>query len=102
MSCHHLQASSSASDQDSHAGHAFLHDFCMSLPYGALAIIAAIVLVALGARQAAAHVGVGGLIVTGSAVLSLKAWRSDKPTAALTMLSGGECQSVIRFFAPFL
>ena len=36
-------------EEDSHTGHAVLHDFCMMIPYGALALIVSIALWASGA-----------------------------------------------------
>lgn len=37
--------------EDSHAGHAVLHDFCMMIPFGALAVMASIALWASGAAS---------------------------------------------------
>ena len=88
-----MQASSAStpatSDDDGHAGHAFLHDFCMSLPYSGLAAAAAVALAVMGATQAAIQVAIGTAIVAVTAVLSLKQWKVDKSSAPLTLITGG-------------
>ncbi len=85
-----MQASSSSSAADSHAGHAFLHDFCMAIPYGALALVAAAVLLSIGAKQAATSLAVGGVVVGGASVLSLKNWKVQASCTPMTLVSGGE------------
>ncbi len=96
-----MQASSpsSLSDNDGHAGHAFLHDFCMSLPYSGLAAAAAVALAVMGATQAAVQVAMGTAIVAVTAVLSLKQWKVDKSSAPLTLITGGNC-GVELLFSP--
>lgn len=86
-----LQASSSSSvpSDSSHAGHAFLHDFCMSLPYAAISMIAATALSCLGAKQAAVPLFIGGATVAIASILSLKKWKADKSSSVLTLLIGG-------------
>ncbi len=62
----------------------------MSLPFSVVAIVSAAVLAFLGHQQAAIPLLLGGVVVGGASVQSLKLWRSDAPTTPFTFVSGGE------------
>ena len=76
---------------DSHEGHAFLHDFCMAIPYGM-----GMAVVGLGSLLFGA--GSKGFLVAGLAAallaltfLSLIQWRARRPSKVLTLAQAGEC-----------
>ena len=76
---------------DSHEGHAFLHDFCMAIPYGM-----GMTMTGLGSLLFGA--GSNGFLVAGLAAallaltfLSLIQWRARRPSKALTLAQAGEC-----------
>ncbi len=74
----------------------------MTLPYGALAVVAAAALAMLGAREAAVKVAVGGVVVAAAAVLSLKQWRNDNKSTPVTLLSAGNMPSAHPYGSIFL
>mmetsp|Transcript_23263 Transcript_23263/g.59427 ORF Transcript_23263/g.59427 Transcript_23263/m.59427 type:complete len:203 (+) Transcript_23263:921-1529(+) len=89
----HTAASSSSSGQvdDSHAGRAFLHDFCMTIPYSAVALAGAAVMWFLGGAIQAlapttAAVGVATIVTS---ILSLKNWKQGKEATPFTFLAAG-------------
>jgi hypothetical protein len=81
-----------ASEGSDHAGHAFLHDFCMTIPFGAIALVSAGALTALGAAQTAVPVALCGLAVVIASVLSLKSWRINEQSFPYTLISAGASQ----------
>ncbi len=95
----HTHASSSsasngaAAGSDSHAGYAVLHDFCMTLPYGTVALLVGVVSFFVGSAVLKslavplAGVGAGTLAL---AVLSLKGWKQGKSSAPYTLLTAGK------------
>ncbi|KAG1658521.1 hypothetical protein FOA52_009865 [Chlamydomonas sp. UWO 241] len=91
-----VQASSSASPpgDEPHAGHAFLHDFCMSIPYGALVIAAGVVAFALGAQSLLLPVCGGGAVALVCSVLSLQAWKAREDSTPYTVMAGGSAGAV--------
>lgn len=79
---------------DSHEGHAFLHDFCMAIPYGMGMAVVGLVSLFFGA-------GSNGFLVAGLAAallaltfLSLIQWRAQRPSKVLTLAQAGECWGV--------
>lgn len=75
--------------EDPHAGHAFLHDFCMSIPYGALTLVGGGVSAAMGAQQLGLQLAGAGAAVCAASVLSLRAWRSGGQSTPYTFVSAG-------------
>lgn len=74
---------------DSHEGHAFLHDFCMAIPYGMGMAVVGLVSLFFGA-------GSNGFLVAGLAAallaltfLSLIQWRARRPSKVLTLAQAG-------------
>ena len=82
-------ASSSSGAASSHSGKAFLHDFCMSIPYATLALVAGLVFTCLGRREAAVHMAGAGAVVCLASILSLKEWRSGNSSMPFTLMSAG-------------
>ncbi len=68
--------------------HAFLHDFCMCIPYG--------ILVAAGGLLSAIWYGVPGLYIAAAGLIeiflsarSLKTWRKGASSTVYTLIEGG-------------
>mmetsp|Transcript_21100 Transcript_21100/g.35949 ORF Transcript_21100/g.35949 Transcript_21100/m.35949 type:complete len:216 (+) Transcript_21100:55-702(+) len=81
----------SSSDSSNHAGHAVLHDFCMTLPYGAATLAGALACFLIGATLKALALplaGVGAFTLL-SSVISLKQWKQGNNTAPYTLASAG-------------
>ena len=93
--------SSSSSGGDGEAAahsngrHAFLHDFCMAIPYGALLLAGGLAAKLAGWGQPAAVMAVVGALQVALANLSLKAWRSGKSAAAATLTEAGKQQRLL-------
>lgn len=81
--------SDSGSSGDSHKGHAFLHDFCMSIPYGAIAVFAGVALYVLGLTDLAGVAVVSGGTCAMASVLSLKEWKAGGSSTTYTLTSAG-------------
>lgn len=79
--------------------HAFLHDFCMSIPYGAVAIVAGLALFALGHTNMASVATVTGGTVAMASVLSLKEWKAggSSSTYALTTASASAATAYVSY-----
>jgi len=69
-------------------GHAVLHDFCMAIPYGAVTLLAGLVLLGLGASTAVPQCIGGGSLVLLSSFLSFKAWKKQDDSTLFTLASG--------------
>lgn len=74
---------------NSHAGHAVLHDFCMSLPYAALAAVSAVLAVAFKASTVGLQLGAVAAVVAACSVMSLKAWKRGGSSTPYTLVSAG-------------
>ncbi|KAJ9513582.1 hypothetical protein QJQ45_006111 [Haematococcus lacustris] len=76
---------------NSHAGHAFLHDFCMTIPYGVVALLASVVALFLGTamKPLALPLAGAGVVALACSSFSLKTWKQGQSTAPFTMLSAG-------------
>lgn len=83
---------------DDHAGHAFLHDFCMTIPYSAIGLVASIALYFLGSSvlrisEALPLFGLCSIIVGLASAFSLSLWKKGQVgtglTSIITMVSGG-------------
>lgn len=75
---------------NSHAGHAVLHDFCMTIPYGGIAMLSGLVAFVFKASSVGTQLAGAGAVVSLASVLSLRSWRSGGATAPYTLVSGGE------------
>lgn len=89
-----LQGDASASPSDSHAGHAILHDFCMTIPYGALVAAAGVVSVFMGASTLGAGGVSAGLAVALTSYVSLKEWTKGNSSAPYTLTSASVAAGV--------
>ncbi|KAL4422629.1 hypothetical protein ABPG75_008826 [Micractinium tetrahymenae] len=69
--------------------HAFLHDFCMCLPYGALVAVGGLLARLFGWGQPAVVMMVVGALQLALSSLSLKVWRQNKSAAPFTLLEAG-------------
>jgi hypothetical protein len=70
-------------------GHAVLHDFCMAIPYGTLALVGGLVALVSGGGLLAGGVAAGGALVCAMAALSLKAWKARTACTPYTLVSAG-------------
>jgi hypothetical protein len=82
------QAASSGGSA-SHAGRALLHDFCMTIPYSAIALVSAVIAVVLKAPSAGMQLAGAGAAVALCSVLSLRAWRRGGSAVPFTLASTG-------------
>lgn len=64
-----------------------LHDFCMTLPYGVLAVVVGVVGLLLGGGVFGWLTLGNGVAVLAMAALSLRAWRKGNLTKTFTILS---------------
>lgn len=70
--------------------HAFLHDFCMCIPYGGLVTLGGLVMMLFGVGQVAKLIAGAGVSMLVLSTLSLKSWRAQQPVAKLfTLLEAG-------------
>lgn len=70
--------------------HAFLHDFCLCIPYGGLIALCGLVMKLFGGGQTALLIAGAGVAEMALSALSLKAWRARQPVAGLfTVLEAG-------------
>ncbi|KAF5827634.1 hypothetical protein DUNSADRAFT_328 [Dunaliella salina] len=86
-------------ESDSHAGHAILHDFCMMIPYGMLALLASLVMFFAPAplRTLALPLAGAGGTALGTSVLSLQRWRQGLQSAPLTLATAA-CSGGFAFY----
>lgn len=90
-------AAPAAGSGHGHGGgrHAFLHDFCMCLPYGALVAAGGLLAKLFGWGQPAVVMMAVGVLQLGLASLSLKVWRQSKSAAPFTLLEAGKCRRLL-------
>lgn len=74
---------------DAHDGHAKLHDFCMTIPYGAIAAVGGVVSLLFGAHNLGPKIATAGVLVCASSFLSLKSWRQGGASTPFTATSAG-------------
>jgi hypothetical protein len=73
-----------------HAGHAILHDFCMTMPYGAAATVAGAASYLLGGGGLLGMTAsAAGAMICMSSFLSLQCWRQGQSSALYTLISAG-------------
>lgn len=70
--------------------HAFLHDFCMCIPYGALVAAGGLLAKLFGWGQPAIVMMAVGVLQLALSSLSLKVWRLNKSAAPFTLLEAGK------------
>lgn len=75
---------------DGHAGHAMLHDFCMTIPYGGIALVSGLVAFVFKATTAGMQLSGAGAVISLCSVLSLKTWKTGGSSTPYTLLSGGK------------
>ena len=64
--------------------HAFLHDFCMSIPYGCIVVLTGIAVAYMKPLAAGILLIASGLGVLVSSNISLKRWKQGKDTSVST------------------
>mmetsp|Transcript_20396 Transcript_20396/g.36617 ORF Transcript_20396/g.36617 Transcript_20396/m.36617 type:complete len:205 (-) Transcript_20396:523-1137(-) len=69
--------------------HAFLHDFCITIPYGAFVLVNAIIFYLAGLVDLAAVSAVSSATIAMASVLSLKTWRRDESSTMYTLVAAG-------------
>lgn len=93
-------SSSSSSPPSDHEGHAFLHDFCMTIPFSVIGMVASAALAILGSSvslisQSIPLLAAASVILGLTAVLSLSLWRKGQigttVTSLVTLVSGAQC-----------
>jgi len=67
--------------------HAALHDFCMAIPYGALALVGGLIVLASGGGSLGGGLAAGGAIVCAMAAMSLRAWRAGTSSTPFTLIA---------------
>jgi hypothetical protein len=71
------------------ARHAVLHDFCMCIPYGAIALLAGVGLFFLNLTNIAGTALVAGATALAASVLSLQEWKAGGDSKQYTLISSG-------------
>jgi hypothetical protein len=89
-----MQGSSSS---NSHAGHAFLHDFCMTIPYGGIAALSGLLAFAFKAPAVGLQLAAVAAVVALCSILSLKSWKAGGSSTAYTLVSAGEISLATHF-----
>ena len=95
----HASASPSPSSSDDHDGHAFLHDFCMTIPFSVIALVASATLLAIGGSAVSSKISsslplfaASSITIALSSALSLVLWKKGQIgtslTSLVTMISG--------------
>lgn len=82
----HVVASAASPSSSSHA---VLHDFCMSIPYGALLAVGGMASLLFGAGQMGWFVASSGAFVAFNSFLSLRHWKTGRDSSMFTALTGG-------------
>lgn len=67
--------------------YAFLHDFCMQIPYGGIVVLSGLVLGVKGPLAAGVLLSLTGMGVLMCARSSLKAWKAGRPSTYYTLMS---------------
>ncbi|KAF8058107.1 FAX1 [Scenedesmus sp. PABB004] len=78
-----------AASGDGHAGHAKLHDFCMTIPYGGLALLSGVLAMALKASGVGLLLLGAGALISAASVLSLRSWKGGGGSAPYTLACAG-------------
>ena len=85
-----MQVSLVDSSAAAHGGrHAFLHDFCMVIPYSAIIAAAGLVTLAFGSRAAGVQLLLGGVVMGAAAFSSLRRWKRQLPSRLVTTFAAG-------------
>ena len=85
-----MQVRLADSSDAAHGGrHAFLHDFCMVIPYSAIVAAAGLVTLVLGSRTAGVQLLLGGAVMGGAAFSSLRRWKRQQPSRLVTTFAAG-------------
>mmetsp|Transcript_10035 Transcript_10035/g.23922 ORF Transcript_10035/g.23922 Transcript_10035/m.23922 type:complete len:221 (+) Transcript_10035:285-947(+) len=69
--------------------HAVLHDFCMSIPYGATAVLGGLISALIGWRGLGFAVSAGGILICLLSAASLRAWKARKSCTLFTSTGSG-------------
>ncbi len=79
-----------SSEAAQHGGrHAFLHDFCMVIPYSIIIAAAGLVTLVFGSRTAGVQLLLGGVVMGGAAFSSLRRWKRQLPSRLVTTFAAG-------------
>lgn len=74
---------------DPHAGHAKLHDFCMTIPYGGIALLSGLVALVFKAQGVGLQLLGAGAVISLCSVLSVKSWKAGGGSVPFTLVSAG-------------
>eukprot|EP00882_Tetradesmus_deserticola_P008934 GHRQ01009424.1.p1 GENE.GHRQ01009424.1~~GHRQ01009424.1.p1 ORF type:complete len:179 (+),score=16.12 GHRQ01009424.1:127-663(+) len=77
------------SQADPHAGHAKLHDFCMTIPYGGVALLSGVLALVFKAPAVGLHLVGAGMVISLCSVLSIKAWKASSSSTPYTFVCAG-------------
>eukprot|EP00879_Flechtneria_rotunda_P033307 GHRR01036875.1.p1 GENE.GHRR01036875.1~~GHRR01036875.1.p1 ORF type:complete len:212 (+),score=37.46 GHRR01036875.1:295-930(+) len=72
-----------------HAGHAKLHDFCMTIPYGGIALLSGVVAALFKAQTMGLQLLGAGVVICLSSVFSLRTWKAGGRSTLYTLVSAG-------------
>lgn len=89
-------AAHQASGESSHAGRAVLHDFCMTIPYSAGALVCALVAAVVKVPAVGVLLAGAGAIIALCSVLSLKTWKAGGSSTPYTLVSAGALAGLLR------
>lgn len=77
--------------------YAALHDFCMAIPYAAIAVVGGLASLAVGSGPVGLVVFTGGVIISFAAMRSLKSWKKLQSSTIYTAISAGEWHTASSF-----
>ena len=77
------------------SGHAFLHDFCVTIPYGCAVGVLAVVAYLQQAGSIATTLLAASVSALSLTYLSLQNWRARKPCKPYTLLTAGEAAPAV-------
>lgn len=89
-----VQGGAAPAASNDHAGHAFLHDFCMTIPYGAILAAAGVIGLVAGWSSVGAGILAAGVAVCLSSYVSLQEWKQGQSSALYTLSSGAVASGV--------
>ncbi|WIA13385.1 hypothetical protein OEZ85_006965 [Tetradesmus obliquus] len=74
---------------DPHAGHAKLHDFCMTIPYGGIALLSGVLALVFKAPAVGLQLVGAGVVISLCSLLSIKAWKGRSSSTPYTLVCAG-------------
>ena len=74
---------------ESEGRHAFLHDFCMIIPYSGIVVLAGLVSIPFGSGWRGVLLAAAGALELAISVKSLKQFQEEKKSTPYTLMSAG-------------